>query len=324
MIDAVRRLWNSRDWMLIPLGVLTLGVVGLLVFEWKGGELPLAGREPFDPPRYQTTWQIEPGEPHAPPTRGMSVSQEGFGNVARAPAVLAEEAPLDTPLGRWGLPIVQPEVARFVRAFPVRRWLNPPRDGMMTCTLEGPPVFRGRLVLRDGCVPFDHEEPGPSDAIALLAGGNLFRDPEGYLAFGLREGFDEYRLRIGEDGGHFEGAGCSQPAYFPAPSGLARACGADRMINIATVKRIPGCSPATLQRIENEVRQVAELNTGLARQNAACRAANGPGAPCPPSVAPAPLSLFDPACRIPKASRDRLLEILQSSQGSSTQPKPSR
>jgi hypothetical protein len=254
----------------------------------------------------------------------MAVSQEGFGNVARAPAVLAEQAPIHTPLGQWHPPIVQPEVARFVRAFPVRRWLNPPRDGMMTCTLEGPPVFRGRLVLRDGCVLFDHDEPGQSDAIALLAGGNLFRDPEGYLAFGLREGFDEYRLRIGEDGGHFEGAGCSQPAYLPAPSALARACGADRMIDIASVKRIPGCSPATLQRIESEVREIAELNTRLGRQSAACRAANGAGAPCPPSVAPAPLSLFDPACRIPKATRDRLLEILQSSQGSSTQPKPSR
>lgn len=320
MIRALRRLWRSRDWMLIPLGALALCVCAFLAFAWMGLDLPFDGREPFDPPRYETTWRVEPGNPDAPPPRGMTVSRAGFGTVTTAPAALAEEAPHETPLGRWDLPIVQPEVARFIRAFPTRRWLNPPEDGMVTCTLEAPPVFRGRLVLRGGCVLFDHADAAEPDAIALLSGGNLFRDPEGYLAFGLREGFAEYRLRVGEEDRYFEGAGCSRPVYLPAPPELARICGAERMINIATAKRVPACSQATLERIEAEVHEMAELNARLSREHAVCRAANGPHAPCPPSIAPAPPSLLAPSCRIPDETRERLARSLQSSQGSSTQP----
>jgi hypothetical protein len=290
MIPAFRRLWHSRDWMLIPLGLLTIAAAGLLTLQWIGFDLPFDGREPHDPPRYETIWLVQPGDPDAPPTIGMTVDGAGFGTVLTAPAVLADEAPLHTPPGRWDHPIVQPEIARFIRAVPVRRWLNPPEDGMTTCTLEGPPVFKGRLILRNGCVLFDHDDPAEADAVALLSGGNLFRDSENYLAFGLREGFPEFRLRIGEEGGHFKSAGCSQPAYLQAPPELARICGAERMINIITAKRVPTCSQTTLERIEDEVRENVELNQRLRRENAACRASKGLHASCPPSAAPAPLA----------------------------------
>lgn len=320
MIRALRRLWHSRDWMLIPLGLLTVAAAGFLTFQWMGFDLPFDGREPHDPPRYETTWRVQPGDSAAPPTIGMTVDGAGFGTVIRAPAVLAEEAPLHTPLDRSNHPIIQPEIARFIRAFPVRRWLNPPEDRMTTCTLEGPPVFRGRLILRNGCVLFDHDDPAEAEAIALLSGGNLFRDPEGYLAFGLRESVPEYRLRIGEEGGHFESAGCSQPAYLRGPPELARICGAKRMVNIVTAKRVPACSQTTLERIEEEVRENIELDRRLRRENAACRAERGQHASCPPPAAPAPLAFFSGSCRMPDGTRERLARSLQPSHGSSTQP----
>jgi hypothetical protein len=204
-------------------------------------------------------------------------------------------------------------VGRYVRGIPQERWENRDADAMTICTLEGPPVYSGRIVLVDGCLRFQDEgsdKPGP----LVLGIQSVHRDAEGYLAVGLRDAVPEFEIRVGEPQGQFVGVGCSMDRPVPAPPRIARACGVTEMRWLATITRKRLCSAeerARIERYRRESRLTARQSEAASR---ACRDLGTPDRQCPPPIPesppmPPPPNLFD--CR---------LEPPQSSQGSSTQP----
>jgi hypothetical protein len=291
----LRRLWQGRDWMLIPLGALVLMAAG-----WSLIDLG-AGAASDEPPRYRTDWAVSPGDANAGPTVGMTLSEDGYGTVTDAPAV---EAPMASAEARGSVPVpmVASDVARFVRAWPRQVRLNPPADGMTVCTLEGQPRYAGRLVLIDGCLrfqPANSASPGP---LVLAGGAGLSRDADNYLAIGSPDAPPEYRLRVGEPDGVFIGIGCSMDAPVPAPPELARQCGVGEMVRLGTIKRKPVCSRPYLERRRELQRQERETTARLRRDRDACVQGGGTATKCPPAAFPADPELFDPPCRLPAAA----------------------
>ncbi|MEC7398831.1 MAG: hypothetical protein VYD00_02290, partial [Pseudomonadota bacterium] len=241
---------------------------------------------------------------------GMAVEPSGYGTVTSAPFVLAEAGLA----GRFAGPILREPIAtdvgRYVRGIPQERWENRDGEVITTCTLEGPPSYSGRIVLIDGCLRFQDEgteKPGP----LVLGIPSVHRDSAGYLAVGMRNGGDEYEIRVGEPEGVFLGVGCSKDRPVQAPPDVARACGVDTMRRLGTIKREPICSAedrAQTERYRRESGLTAERNEAAKR---ACREAGTPERLCPPPMPPMPP---------PPNLTDCRLEPPQSSQGSSTQP----
>lgn len=306
--------WRGKPGQIPPAALVLLALFLALPFALYFLPRSGIGHQSWEPPRYETRWAVEGGDSASAPTRGMTLGPAGFGTIGEAPSVNATQAAPGASLGKVGDPPVAADVAQFLAAYPVRRWLNPPEDGVMTCTLEGPMVWRGHLELRDGCLLFiDDDDPAP--ALALIAGAGVFRDPEGYLAVGLADGEAQYRLRVGERGGIFEGHGCSRPNYIAAPAGLAKTCGVDRMVNIAQVFREPQCSSDTLERMlaqrddyrrNEDARKAAEAQC---RADQANRPTGSPAIPCQPAPPPLPVpgELAFPGCKLPDGFRERLL-----------------
>jgi hypothetical protein len=272
----------------------------------------------FGPPPRLVTDLIRPAprpdaRPDAPPTVGMTVEPSGYGTVSTAPFVLAEAGPAGRVAGHLPPEPIATDVGRYVRGIPQERWENRDADAMTICTLEGPPVYSGRIVLVDGCLRFQDEgsdKPGP----LVLGIQSVHRDAEGYLAVGLRDAVPEFEIRVGEPQGQFVGVGCSMDRPVPAPPRIARACGVTEMRRLATIKRKRLCSAeerARIERYRRESRLTARQSEAASR---ACRDLGTPDRQCPPPIPesppmPPPPNLFD--CR---------LEPPQSSQGSSTQP----
>lgn len=293
LLRSLHKLWLSRDWLLIPLGALVLlGGLGWLASR-------LFAPESSWPPRFETAWGIDKGSAKAAIPPGMTLSNEGFGTIAEAPALRPQMAPAGSQPEPLAGPPVAPDVARFLRAWPRLRRANPPNDGVAICTLEGIPVYRGRLVLVDGCLRYQREgEPSPGP-LAVLSHSAIFRDEQGYLTVGLPEGPAEYRLRVGE-AGTMRGNGCSQDALLPAPPDLAKACGVREMIRFSGVGRKPVCSAEYLAQLETLRQQERETLDRLKREREACIARGTPGEACPPGVAPTHPELADPACYLPE------------------------
>lgn len=246
----------------------------------------------------------------APPTVGMRLEPSGFGTVTDALRVVAERAPPGSMIGRTSRDTIAPDVARFLRGVPRERWENVPEKRITVCTLEGPPSYSGRIVLVDGCLRFQNEG---SDRLGPLVLGipSVHRDSKGYLAVGLRNGGEEYEIRVGEPEGVYLGVGCSRDRNVQAPPEIARACGVDTMRRLGTIKRRPICSAedrAQIERYRRESGLTAEQNEAAKR---ACREQGTPERRCPPPMPPIPPPPNLSACR---------LEPPQSSQGSSTQP----
>lgn len=308
MIGRLRRLWHSRDWMLIPLGLLVILSVGWWLLDRQ--------RSPDDDgPAYRTDWAVAKGDASRGPTIGMALSPAGFGTVTSAPPVLAPMAPEHSrATGEGG---VAADVAPFVRAWPRDVRISWPGDGLMVCTAEGPPSYSGKLVLIDGCLRFQREGAAAPGPLVVLRGVSLARDADNYLAVGAPDAPAEYQLRVGEPDGVFAGVGCSMDGPVPAPPELARQCGVGDMIRPGIVKRRPVCSAAYLERRRELQRQERETLARLRRDRQACIARTGKEAGCPPDVIPSNMELFNPPCRMP-AGAD------QASHGSSRQPKPSR
>ena len=288
------RLWQSRDWMLVPLGALVL-----MSAAWSVLDLGAPAR--IDPPRYRTDWAVPPGDANAGPTVGMTLSEEGYGTVIDAPAVEAPMASVEVG-GSVRMPAVATDVARFLRAWPRQVRLDRPPDGMTVCTLEGLPRYAGKLVLVDGCLRFQPENAAAPGPLVLAGAIVLSRDTENYLSVGSPDAPPEYRLRVGERGGVFVGVGCSMDAPVPAPPELARQCGADEMIRLGTIKREPVCSDAYLERRRELQRQERETGARLRRDRDACAQRTGTETGCPPAAFPANPELFDPPCRLPAGS----------------------
>lgn len=290
MLNGLRRLWRSRDWMLIPLAAIAI----LAAAWWVITEVLLSRAETRT---YHIDWQVDPGDRAAGPTTGMVVEESGYGTVMDVPTV---QAPMtgDEGGGPFSEPSIAPDVARFVRALPREVRTDPAPAGPIVCTLEGLPRYAGRLVLVDGCLRFHHDgeaTPGP----LVLAPVSLARDKENYLAVGPTDAPPEYRLRVGEPGGVFLGVGCSRDGPVPAPEDLARQCGVDRMIRLGTIKRKPLCSPAYLNRRDLLRREERETAGRLQRAHDACVARTGSQQECPPAAFPPNIELFDPPCRLP-------------------------
>ena len=265
----------------------------------------------FGPPPRLVVEMMAPGvTTDAPPTVGMRLEPSGYGTVTDAPSVVAERDPPGSMLGLTSGNTIAPDVARFLRGVPRERWENVPEKRITVCTLEGPPVYPGRIVLIDGCLRFQDEgseKPGP----LVLGIPSVHRDSAGHLAVGMRNGGDEYEIRVGEPEGEFLGVGCSKDYPVQAPPDVARACGVDRLRRLGTLKRKPICSTedrAQIERYRRESGLTAERNEAAKR---ACREAGTPERLCPPPMPPIPP---------PPNLSDCRLESPQSSQGSSTQP----
>ena len=269
----------------------------------------------FGPPPRLVTDLIRPAprpdaRPDAPPTVGMTVEPSGYGTVSTAPLVLAEAGPADRVAGHLPPEPIATDVGRYLRGIPQERWENRDADAMTLCTLEGPPVYSGRIVLVDGCLRFQDEgteKPGP----LVLGIPSVHRDSAGYLAVEMRNGGDEYEIRVGEPEGVFLGVGCSEDRPVQAPPDVARACGVDTLRRLGTIKRKPICSAedrAQIERYRRESGLTAERNEAAKR---ACWEAGTPERLCPPPMPPIPP---------PPNLSDCRLESPQSSQGSSTQP----
>ena len=265
----------------------------------------------FGPPPRVVVEMLAPGvTADAPPTVGMRLEPSGFGTVTDAPRVLAERAPPGSMIGQTSGDTIAPDVARFLRGVPRERWENVPEKRITVCTLEGPPSYSGRIVLIDGCLRFQDarsDRPGP----LVLGIPSVHRDRAGYLAVGMRNGGEEYEMRVGEPEGVFLAVGCSKDQPIQAPPDVARACGVDTMRRLQTIKRRPICSAEDRAQIEQYRREsglTAELNEAAKH---ACREQRTPERLCPPPMPPIPPPPNLSDCRI---------EPPQSSQGSSTQP----
>ena len=265
----------------------------------------------FGPPPRLVVEMTAPGvTTDAPPTVGMRLEPSGYGTVTDAPSVVAERDPPGSMLGLTSGNTIAPDVARFLRGVLQERWENVPQKRITVCTLEGPPSYSGRIVLIDGCLRFQDEgteKPGP----LVLGIPSVHRDSAGYLAVGMRNGGDEYEIRVGEPEGVFLGVGCSEDRPVQAPPDVARACGVDTLRRLGTIKRKPICSAedrAQIERYRRESGLTAERNEAAKR---ACWEAGTPERLCPPPMPPIPP---------PPNLSDCRLEPPQSSQGSSTQP----
>lgn len=169
----------------------------------------------------------------------------------------------------------------------------------MLCTLEGPPVWRGRIELVDGCLLLREESGAESRALVMLPSPAIYRDAEGYLAISSGIMSAETTVRVGESGVVATGHGCSRPNFLPAPAGLAATCGTARVINLARVARVPVCSSGEIARLEQARRDHAETAARVRRQHEACLAGGNRTEACPPPVIPYPIELHQPGCRMP-------------------------
>lgn len=166
------------------------------------------------------------------------------------------------------------------------------------CTLEGPPHYQGRVVLVDGCLRF-HEEGSAKPGPLVLGIPSVHRDAQNYLAIGLRSASPEFEIRVGEPGGVFIGVGCSMDNPVPAPPKLARACGVTEMRRLAVIKRERLCSESELEAPDRKRAEMDAMQNRLRADHDRCVAGGTPANACPPPVAPQPVELFRPDCRIP-------------------------
>lgn len=250
------------------------------------------------PPLRVVEWMTGGKESGGVPTVSMIIGPQGFGTVTEASAVLVRKAPQGSSEGTIPESPIAPDIARFIRALPRERLLNPPKDGMMMCTMEGPPHYQGKVVLVDGCLRFHDEgsvKPGP----LVLGIHSVHRDAQNYLAVSLGGAAPEFEIRVGEPGGVFIGVGCSMDDPVPAPPKLAQACGARKMRRLGTIKRERLCSERELAALARTRAEVDVMQNRLRAEHNRCVANGTTANACPPPVAPPPPELFRPACRTP-------------------------
>lgn len=265
----------------------------------------------FGPPRRFIEVVTGGEDSDAGPTEGLAIGRKGFGTVTEAPALLVRKAPEGAVDGFIPDSPIAPDVARFIRALPRERIESSLGDQIITCTLEGPPNYRGRIVLVNGCLRF--QEGGSAGPGPLVLGiHSVHRDAQNYLAVGLRNAAPEYEIRVGEPGGVFVGEGCSMDDPVPAPPALAEACGVSEMRRLGVIKRKRLCTGAEMEVLAQRRAEYEATQGRLRAEHEVCVADGPPAYGCPPPAAPPPPDLYYPACRVP----DRA----QPSHGSSTQP----
>lgn len=227
------------------------------------------------------------------PTIGMTIGPSGFGTVLDAPERIADAKDRTDPERTTAM--IASDVRAFIRALP-----RPPEAASKTgaplvCTLEGPPVWRGRLALVDGCLRLQVEgddAPGP----LVLGPFAIFRDSHGYLSAVLGDGSARHEVRVGAPNVRFGGVGCSMDVPVAAPRELAKGCGVAEMRRIGSMERRRRCGRDDLARRDRLRREFAESARRVAAMRAACLARGGTAQTCPPGLAPPPLELSYSDC----------------------------
>ncbi|RGP41805.1 hypothetical protein BPTFM16_02114 [Altererythrobacter insulae] len=233
-------------------------------------------------------------------TNGMAVSNDNWGTVLSAPARLVPMTSEDpTPVTSEG---ISADIAGFIRALPQIDEGGGPRvgpDGAMICTLEGPPVWRGTVELREGCVVFRDVRAEEPLSLLMISNPAIFRDDEGYLAIAAGMRSAEETIRFGEAGAVLTGHGCSRPNFLPAPSDLAQSCQVDRVINVARIARVPVCSQPEIARMDQVERDYMATERRIKATHDRCVAEGNDARDCPPPVIPYPYELSNPGCKMP-------------------------
>lgn len=298
MIRALRRLWHSRDWMLIPLGALVILVAAIFAMSRAGWFDEDSG---YRAPRFALGLaDLSYAEPDSEPTEGMRFGASIYGTVTETPALRAPM--IDPRVGPGAFSgLVHEDVARFVRAWPQALLLDQGVPPLTSHLALQPEDFAtgGRLILREGCLRIIKQGWEEERLVVPLDLIDLFRDPENYLAIGAYDGPAETRLRIGEPGGLVRVI----PVLDSQLEGAAEfreKCGGAPIVLLASAKRVPDCSGDYLAAEEERQRRSRadyERAAEEARQRAAaCQAEREAGSaagqrggmPCPPAVVPAP------------------------------------
>lgn len=227
----------------------------------------------------------------ATPTRAMTIGPSGFGTVVAAPETVAREEGLTLDRSET----LAHSVAALVRAVPIPVPEGGRNGQPRICTLEGPPVWRGRLVLIDGCLRI-HEEGAAQAGPLLLASVSLYRDSEDYLTASIDAGLARHEIRVGAPNTRFTGVGCSMDRPVPAPPALAKACGVTEMRRVGAMERRRYCSREDLAQRQRMAREQAETAARLKAARAACLARGNPASSCPPDIAPTPPELTYTGC----------------------------
>ena len=294
---------RHRNGQVSPVALIllfTLLSLPFVAYFWPNGR----AASPESPSRYTLVWDVPPGETDAPPTRGMVLDENGYASVDEAPQVLPVETWGSGTLGFVPDGLATRDVARFLRALPRERSVGPPGDRVATCTLEGEARYEGRIILEKGCLRLQRageSRPGP----IVLGYFGVFRDEEGYLAVGASDGRPEAALRVGEPEAVLGGVGCSKDAPVPAPPELARLCGADTLVRLGTIRRMAICSEERIAELERRASEYRIVDKRMRRERAACLAADGRGAPCPPGAVPMPPT-DSWGCRMPAGAAQRI------------------
>lgn len=307
MIGRLQRLWHSRDWMLIPLGALTV-ITAVAFVGVQGGWFKADSG--YRPARFELVLTDLSHAADSEPTVGMRFVASIHGTVTEAPTVRPPMVDLRiAPGSNSGL--AHADVARFLRAWPLARLLDPGKLPEVSTLDLRPEHFAtgGRLILRDGCLRIVKQGWEGERLVVPLWGVDLFRDPQNYLAIGAFEGAEETRLRIGEPGGLIQ-VSPVRDEQLESVGELRKLCGDAPIVLLQSAKRLPDCSPDYLAAEEERQRPVREA---AERQNAAAEACRrqresappGPATPpCPPGPPPPqPPSSLEPidggVCRHP-------------------------
>lgn len=236
------------------------------------------------------------------PMRGMTYGPDGRASLLQAPArILAMDRERDNTLETRSVPVIAGS-GRSVLSLPrvvIRRKASD-ASGIITCDLEEPPVYRGRLILRNGCLRFQPQGDWPEQEFGVAtAAPELFRDGSGYLAFGSAAGPATQSIRIGEPDIIMQGRGCSAPERVAAPPAHAALCGEGDLLVIGQVRRRPVCSSAYLERRAATERAEAAADAKVRAISEACQARGDPV--CPPPFIPRtpPLMPANAECRLP-------------------------
>ena len=302
---------RRRNGQISPVALLLLfALVSLPFVAWLWPDRH-AGPTAAGGPRHELIWDVPAGSADAPPTRGMTIGEDGFASVTDAPQLLAVETWGSGTIGFVPDSMATRDVARFLRALPRERLVGAHGDRVTTCTLEGEARYEGRIVLEKGCLRLQHAgapRPGP----IVLGYFGVFRDDEGYLAVGATDGRPEGALRVGEPEAVLGGVGCSNDAPVPAPPELARICGADTLVRLGTIRRLAICSQERVELLERRARDYRIIDDRMRRERAACIASGRSGTTCPPGAAPMPPT-DTWGCRMPDGATDRIERALRPS-----------
>ena len=333
-MERLRRLWR-KDKALAAL-LMAVPIIILAGLAWNRFDRP-AGSD-ARPALYRIDLpELWRGAPDSEPTMGMRFLASKYGTVTDAPVVRAEM--VDERVGRGSLSLmVHEDVAAFVKAWPNAVLLDPGVRAEYTTLDLRPEHFPqgGRLILREGCLRVQKDGWNGERLVVPMGNTDLFRDPEGYLAAGQIDAAAEYRLRVGEPGGLLW-LNPVADSQLEGVEAFRELCGdAPIVLLTQTPKRLPDCSPAYLAQFDNQRRAYEAAFEAQKEEALACRARNEqrnsedvarggpvmPPVPCPPMMQPPPppQAIGGEVCRHP----DVPVVEPQPSQGSSTQPNPSR